>query len=173
MTEHNGHNGNKALRWKQNRQIFKDVEFPSGAIADLQRVDTQDMIAEDGSIPDTFYAMVMEQEQAQSRGEAFNVSGAEAKEFLKTQTYLTVQAARKAFVSPRIADEADYENDVIAIADLTSADKQFLWGWLTSGGTPAEALRRFRQAQQGGSVVAAPSMPSVLPASVAGNGDNG
>lgn len=162
----------KAKRWKQNRQIYKDVEFPSGATADLQRVDTQAMIAEDGSIPDTFYSLAIEQEQAQATGQPMSLSGAQAKEFMQMQGYITMQAARKAYVSPRIVDEPNYDNDEIAIEDLTPADKQFLWKWLTEGGEPADALRRFRQTQQTGSVVAAQTMPSVLPASVASNGNN-
>jgi hypothetical protein len=165
---------NKALGWKRNRQIHEDVEFPSGAVADLQPVDTQNMIAEDGSIPDTFYATTIEMDQAKEMGNPLSMTGAQAKEFMEMQAYVTRQAAKRAFVSPRIVDgDPNYDNDEISFQDLPPADKQFLWKWLTEGGEPADALRRFRAEQQARSVAAASQMPSVLPASVEVNGSNG
>jgi hypothetical protein len=176
MSENNGHTSNKALRWKQNSEIYKDVEFPSGAVADLKRLNTTQMITEDGSIPDAMYEAMMGGSQTQDEKaimQQLKEAGITLREFIQKTSSLSENAAVKVFVSPRIVEKPDYDRDEIALSDLTEADKAFLWQWLTQGGEPGDALRRFRAAQQNRSVAAAPSMPEILPVSGAGNGDNG
>jgi hypothetical protein len=178
MSDNNGHNSNsnKALRWKQNSEIFKDVEFPSGCIADLKRLNTTQMITDDGSIPDAMYEAMMGGNQAQDEKaimRQLKEAGVSLREFVQKSTSLSENAAVKVFVSPRIVENPNYNNDEIALSDLTDADKAFLWQWLTQGGEPGDALRRFRAAQQARSVAATSSMPKILPVSGEGNGDNG
>jgi hypothetical protein len=100
-------------------------------------------------------------------------AGISLREFIQKTTSLSENAAVKVFVSPRIVENPNYDNDEIALSDLTEADKAFLWQWLTQGGDPGDALRRFRAAQQVRSVATASSMPEILPVSSAGDGDNG
>lgn len=159
---------NRAKQWRKNR--VREITFPSGGIAEVRTVSVTSMIMNDGSIPDTLYEFMLDGVGQNGSANLASLNG-NSRETLQSMVDLQNQVARDAFVSPRIVDEPDYDNDEIHIDDVSDADKGFLLGWLMGGGDPADALARFLEGQQAGGMGSAQGMPGVLPASKPDDGD--
>lgn len=138
---------NLAQLWKRETEL---VEFPSGLKAEMTRPDAMSMLTQSNDVPDTFFALIME---AQSTGEIdmASMSPAEMREFFRMMMFLAEQLAVEHFTSPSIVPNPDYALDQISLKDLRGRmsmdDKMFLTNWAMGGGSPVDALKRFRDEQ--------------------------
>jgi hypothetical protein len=148
MSETNGVvKPNLALAWKLDTQM---VQFPSGAEAEMTQPDALSILTQSDEIPDSFFALIME---GQKTGESptKDMSPAEMREFFRLMMFVSEQIAIRHFANPRIVSNPDHANGQISIDDwrgkMSMDDKMFLWNWAQSGGSPVDALSRFREEQ--------------------------
>lgn len=129
----------RAHKWKKKAET---VVFPSGLDAEIKNPDLFALMDADGNIPNSFYASMMTVD-GKGQMDASAMSEDEKVVYFKTMMYLADKVAIKAFVSPKIVDEPDYDNDEIHLSDVELNDKQFLLERVMGGGDTAKPVKRF------------------------------
>ena len=154
-----------ASDWKQQTWITK---LPSGKVIEVKKPEVFEMIADDGTIPDTAFEMFMKGDGKQQS----EMSAKDMREQMQMLLLLSKRLIPHVIVNLTVVTEgdADYDNGEIHVTDLDQQDRIFLVMWAMEGGEPELALARFLEQSKRASVPVASNMPDVLPASVTENG---
>jgi hypothetical protein len=105
----------------------QEVELPSGKWALLKSPDVLDMLTKSGTIQELLVGFARSDPERADADKNGKDNTLDELQMVAQLAPLLNQIVMAAFVEPRVAEQADYDNNVLSLADISLTDKMFVF----------------------------------------------